>query len=159
MPSKHDGIKLIMIYSGNISICPVYGHILVDNMTNGFDLYSSSRTAPSRSFVVPTTKIFTKKGVFGEKGHTVITGSDHGKVYVFAVGETESTQRLEHGSESVMVQVVEVSSLFSSKLFAQRCFIFLDNNCCQSSSHLQRIFGYSCQYMHLGETGNIFCYK
>lgn len=113
MPSKQEGIKLIIIYSGNIGICPVYGNILVDNMTNGFDLYNPSRTAPSKSFVVPTTKMFAKKGVFGEKGHTVVTGSDHGKVYVFGVSNTESMQRLEHGSESVMIQAVEVRSLSS----------------------------------------------
>jgi hypothetical protein len=77
-------------------------------MTNGFDLYTSSRTSPSKSFVVPTTKIFAKKGVFGEKGRTVVTGSDHGKVYVFAVSKPESVQTLEHGRESVIIQAVEV---------------------------------------------------
>ena len=83
-------------------------------MTNGFDLYSSSRTTPSRSYVVPTTKIFAKKGVFGENGHTVVTGSDHGKVYVFAGSKTEYMQRLEHENERVMVQAVEVKfSIFS----------------------------------------------
>jgi hypothetical protein len=78
-------------------------------ITNGFNLYSSSYTSPSKSFVVPMTKIFAKKGVFGEKGHTVITGSDHGKIYVFTVSKPESVQMLEHGSESVMIQAVEVS--------------------------------------------------
>jgi hypothetical protein len=108
VPSRHDGIKLIMIYSGNIGVCPIYGNILVDNMTNGFDLYNSSRTAPSKSFAVPTTKRFAKKGVFGEKGSAVITGSDHGKVYVFAVNKTDPIQILEHGKERVMIQTVEV---------------------------------------------------
>ena len=112
-------------HSGNIGICPVYGNILVDNMTNGFDLYSLSRTAPSQSFVVPTTKIFAKKGVFGEKGHIVVTGSDHGKVYVFAVSKTESMQTLEHGSKSTMIQTVEVRfSIFSSRPVAQHCLLF-----------------------------------
>ena len=119
MPSKWEGIKLT-IYSGNIGICPVYGNILLDNMTNSFDLYSLSRTAPSRSFVVPTTKIFTKKGVFVEKGHIVITGSDHRQVYVFAVNKTESMQRLRHRSKSVMIQAVEVTlPCFSSRPVAQ----------------------------------------
>lgn len=77
-------------------------------MTNGFDLYNLSRTAPSRSFVVPTTKKFAKKGVFGERGNAVVTGSDHGKVYVFMVNKKEPIQRLEHGRENVMIQVVEV---------------------------------------------------
>ena len=64
--------------------------------------------------MVPTTKIFTKKGIFGENGHTVITGSDHGKVYVFAGSKTEYVQRLEHENERVMVQAVGVRfSIFS----------------------------------------------
>jgi hypothetical protein len=62
-------------------------------MTNGFDLYSTSRTTPLRTFEVPMTKIFAKKGVFGEKGNTIVTGSDHGKVYVFAVNKKESIQK------------------------------------------------------------------
>jgi hypothetical protein len=102
--------------SGNIGVFPVYSNILVDNMTNGFDLYSISRTAPSKSFVVSTTKTFAKKGIFGEKGHSVITGSDHRKVYVFAVNKTELVQRLEHGSQGVMIQTVEVTaSILSSR--------------------------------------------
>jgi len=114
-----------MIYSGNIGVCPVYGHILVDNMTNGFDLYSSSRTSPSRSFPVPTTKIFAKKGVFGEKGHAVVTGSDHGKVYLFAVSKTEPMQMLEHVSESTMIQAVEVTfSIFSEYACRSTLLIF-----------------------------------
>jgi hypothetical protein len=125
--------------SGNISVCPVYGNILVDNMTNGFDLYSISRTAPSKSFEVPTTKTFAKKGVFGEKGHSVVTGSDHGKVYVFSVNKTELVQRLEHGSQGVMIQTVEVTaSIFSSRPIAHNFFI--DNYFSRSTSDLQRIF-------------------
>ena len=109
MASEHEESKLTMICSGNIGVCPVYGNILVDNMTNGFDLYSLSRTAPLRSFVVPTTQRFVKKGVFGENGNRVVTGSEHGKVYVFAVDKAESVQILEHGREGVMIQTVEVS--------------------------------------------------
>lgn len=112
----------MMVCSGNIGVCPVYGSILVDNMTNGFDLYNLSRTAPSRSFVVPTTKKFVKKGIFGENGHTVVTGSDHGKVYVFAVNKTEPVQRLGHGSEGVMIQAVEVRSFVGLPLNVAQCF-------------------------------------
>ena len=114
VPSKHEGIKLIIISSGNIGICPVNGYILVNNMTNGFDLYNSSHTTPLRLYVVPTTKIFTNKGVFGENGHTVVMRSDHGKVYVFVGSKTEYVQRLEHENKRVMVQAVEVKfSIFS----------------------------------------------
>jgi hypothetical protein len=100
---------LLTAGSGNLSICPVSGHILVDNMTNGFDLYTSTRTVPSKTFLVPTTRKFTKKGTFGEDGQTVITGSDHGHVYVFATDKAEPIQILQHGGGATMIQAVEVS--------------------------------------------------
>ena len=101
------------------------GNILVDNMTNGFDLYGTSCTAPSRSFVVPTTKIFAKKGVFGDKGNSIVTGSDHGKVYVFAVNKKESMQKLEHGSEKLMIQAVEVKfSIFLEYAWRNVAYFF-----------------------------------
>jgi hypothetical protein len=109
-------------------------------MTNGFDLYSTSRTTPLRTFEVPTTKIFAKKGVFGEKGNTIVTGSDHGKVYVFAVNKKESIQNLEHGTEKIMIQAVEARSLFSHIVLLLNVAYFLDNYCSQSSSNLQWIF-------------------
>ena len=116
----------MMIYSGNIGICPVNGNILVDNMTNSFDLYSLSCTSPTRSFVIPMTKIYAKKGIFGEKGNTVITGSDHGKVYLFAVNKTDPIQILEHGRGHVMIQTVKVNVLyiFSSRRVTQHRSIF-----------------------------------
>ena len=118
-------LNRLMVYSGNIGVCPLYGNILVDNMTNGFDLYSLSCTSPLRSFVVPMTKAFTKNGVFGEKGQTVITGSNHGKVYVFAVNKAKPIQTLAHGRKGVMIQAVEVKfSIFLSRPVAQRSLIF-----------------------------------
>jgi hypothetical protein len=148
-------MRLLTTGSGNLSICPVYGQILVDNMTNGFDLYTLTRTVPSKTFVVPTTKKFTKKAAFGENGHTVVTGSDHGQVYVFAINKTEPMQTLEHGGRSVMIQAVEVKFyIFLSKRVTQCRSTSLDNHCRQSPSNLQRIFRYLLQYLYLGEADN-----
>ncbi|KAF8809394.1 hypothetical protein BYT27DRAFT_7254532 [Phlegmacium glaucopus] len=52
-----------------------------------------------------------KKGCFGENRHIVITGSDHGKVYVFMVNKTEPMQILDHESEGVMIQSVETTTV------------------------------------------------
>ena len=129
-------------------------------MTNGFDLYNSSRTTPLKSFEVPTTKIYAKKGVFGEKGHIIVTGSDHGMVYVFAV-KTDSMQKLEHGSKGIMIQSVEVKVLPLLEMTCRSTLLifFIDNYSSQSSSYLQRIFGEKLEYMYLGEIGTIFCYN
>ena len=91
---------------GNVSLCPQEKNILIDNMTNGFDLYSATRTTPLRSFYIETCKKYVKKGVFGEKGGIVICGSDHGKVYIFGTNNGEPRQSLRHGKGG-LIQVVE----------------------------------------------------
>ncbi len=94
--------------SGNVSTCMDTGNILIDNMTDGFDLYSANRSSPSRSFKIKSSKKFVKSGVFGEKGKVVVCGSDHGKVYVFATAEMEPLQVLRHGTHAHLIQTMEV---------------------------------------------------
>ena len=96
---------------GNVSLCPQEKNILIDNMTNGFDLYSATRTTPLRSFYIETSRKYVKKGVFGEKGSIVICGSDHGKVYVFGTNKGETLQTLKHGKGG-LIQTVEVRIYF-----------------------------------------------
>ena len=99
----------ICLSSGNVSTCTVTGNILIDNMMDGFDLYHANRSSPSRSFKIESSKKFVRNGVFGEKGKVVVCGSDHGKVYVFAMAETDSpVQVLRHGTHTQMIQTVEV---------------------------------------------------
>lgn len=45
---------------------------------------------------------------FGEGGKIVVCGSDHGKVYVFAVHDEEPNQELVHGNRGQMVQTIQV---------------------------------------------------
>lgn len=60
--------------SGNICMCPATGNLLINNMTDGFDLYAANRPAPIRSFPVRSTKKYVKGGIFAEGGRAVVCG-------------------------------------------------------------------------------------
>jgi hypothetical protein len=77
-------------------------------MRNGFDLYPPNRTTPTRTFKVDSRRRFVKNGVFAEMEKAVVCGSDHGKIYVFGMGDGKSRQILTHGSAEQMVQAVGV---------------------------------------------------
>ena len=94
--------------SGNVSVCPATGNILIDNMADGFDLYSVNRPAPIRSFPVRSTKKYIKGCVFAENGRAIVCGSDHGKAYVFAIADIQPKQELVHGNRKQMIQTVSV---------------------------------------------------
>ena len=89
-------------------MCPATGNLLIDNMSDGFDLYAANRPAVIRSFLVRSTKKYIKGGVFAESGRAVVCGSDHGKVYVFAIADTNPKQELVHGHCKQLIQTVSV---------------------------------------------------
>lgn len=68
-----------------------------------------------RTFKVPTSRKFVKKGVFGEKGKIAVSGSDHGAAYIFSLNNLQPIQQLAHGCKKEMIQAVEV--LWSSLCF------------------------------------------
>ncbi len=94
--------------SGNVNVCTATGNLLIDNMTDSFDLYTANRLAPIRSFQVKATKKYVKAGVFAESGRAIACGSDHGKAYVFGLADTKPRQELLHGSRNQMIQTVAV---------------------------------------------------
>lgn len=61
-----------------------------------------NRTSPSRSFDIPTTKLYMKEGRFGENAASAICGSDHGKIYVFDINTGERKQTLRHGDSKAI---------------------------------------------------------
>jgi len=94
---------------GNVSICASTGNIVIDNMMNGFDLYLPNRNSLIRMFEVQMHRKFVKMASFGETGKMVACGSDHGKAYVFGIGNKEPKQILNHGGQEQMIQAVDVS--------------------------------------------------
>jgi hypothetical protein len=60
------------------------GQFIVDTCTGGFNLHDIEDCAYVRNFPTGTPiRRHPKQVVFGEKGHVVVAGSDHGLVYVF----------------------------------------------------------------------------
>lgn len=100
---------LIEHIRGNVSTCTLTGNVVIDNMMNGFDLYLPNRNSPIRTFEVQTHRKFVKMASFGETGKIVACGSDHGKAYVFGIGDKEPKQILNHGGREQMIQAVDVS--------------------------------------------------
>ena len=57
---------------------------MVDNVTNGFDLYSLDGGQFVRAFQTRDAKRTYPKGVaFANDSRAIVGGSDHGKVYIF----------------------------------------------------------------------------
>ena len=98
----------IRAYRGNVSVCALSGSFLIDNMSNGFDLYLPNRGAPSHTFKVENKKKFVKNGVFGEAGKVAVCGSDHGVVYVFGLSKKDLLHVLKPRNGGKMIQTVEV---------------------------------------------------
>ncbi len=87
---------------GNVRICTSMGNIVIDNMMNGFDLYLLNWNSLIR---IQTHRKFVKMASFGETGKIVACGSDHGKAYVFGIGDKEPKQILNYGGQEQMIQV------------------------------------------------------
>jgi hypothetical protein len=61
-----------------------------------------SRTSPLRTFNVPTTRRYVKKGAFAEHATTVACGSDHGSVYIFRSSSEDVVQTLRHDNSELL---------------------------------------------------------
>ncbi|KAK0488173.1 WD40-repeat-containing domain protein [Armillaria luteobubalina] len=97
-------------------------HLLVDNLTSGFDLYAFPHSSTSRTFPVPMTleRSIIKDAVFAEDGQVVVCGSDHGLAYVFSRsnGEKKPLQIMHHGKERDYLQVVAAATVSDRHMVA-----------------------------------------
>jgi len=57
--------------------------IILDDVSQGVALYKLSVTDRIKTFPVPHTERRSRNVAFHDGGSTIISGSDHGKVYVF----------------------------------------------------------------------------
>ncbi|KAF8879433.1 hypothetical protein CPB84DRAFT_1852107 [Gymnopilus junonius] len=108
--STEKSVTSLKTAIGNVDVCTNTGHFVIDNMFNGFDLYSPNRTSPIHTFKVEITARFIKTIVFGEGGQIIVAGSDHGKVYLFGTGQKDVQQVLRHGNRDQIIQVVATKS-------------------------------------------------
>lgn len=93
-----------LINSGNAAICPQGRQFVIDNLTEGFDVYTTHRMATVRRLSVPPQRrgFFIRGVAFGEAAQAIVCGSDHGSVYVFSTKPTGETQTLVH-AEGMML--------------------------------------------------------
>ena len=57
--------------------------IILDDVSQGVALYKLSVTDRLKTFPVPHTERRSRNVAFHDGGSTIISGSDHGKVYIF----------------------------------------------------------------------------
>ncbi|KAK2465177.1 hypothetical protein APHAL10511_002808 [Amanita phalloides] len=105
---------------GNAAACHKGRQLVIDNLTEGFDIYTTSRmTSVVRRLRVPQQRrgYFIRGVAFGEAAQAIMCGSDHGTIYVFAAKPSDEMQTLVH-AEGRLVQAIDTVSLPRKHLIA-----------------------------------------
>jgi hypothetical protein len=74
-------------------------------------LYELPRSSPVCTYPIPTKKRCVKDGTFAENDDLIVCGSDHGKVYLFALDSSEPIQILHQAGSKADVQAIDVGTL------------------------------------------------
>ncbi|KAK7019447.1 hypothetical protein VNI00_018057 [Paramarasmius palmivorus] len=130
----HDARFLLELGKGDLIGTPdthgiLIGHVTwdgtksvycVDTILGGAALYRSSDNAKIQEFIVPRRKeqAFPKQVAFAEGDKVIISGSDHGLVYVFDRRTGRHIQVLETGTDSWVQSVAATSVTGTSTIFA-----------------------------------------
>ena len=97
--------------SGNADIDLERRLCVVDNVGNGFDIYKIDSGHFVRTFVTrEPIKTYPKGVAFANHCQAVVTGSDHGQVYIFNRKTGQIIKSLKHGKRDG-VQTIDVSNL------------------------------------------------
>ena len=99
------------MHRGDVDIFPATSDLVVDNMTSGFDLYPQGDFAAKKLIAVKCKKRVVKAARFVEDGEIIVTGSDHGKAYVFETRTGGLLESLGHGRKDQMIQALGVRQL------------------------------------------------
>ena len=72
---------------------------IIDNLEDSIDLYIYGKTEPLRSMPLTSVrdKQVVKQVLYGEEGKIVVSGSDHGHVYIWNRSSGSRLQVLQHG--------------------------------------------------------------
>lgn len=96
----------------NVAINHDRGLFAVDNVTQGFSLYSLKDMKFQRECTVGEPKRrYPKQVEFGEDGCILVGGSDHGTIYVFDRKTARVVETLHHDDNSLS-QALTVSTTF-----------------------------------------------
>lgn len=91
---------------------------VVDNTTDGFDLYTEAGTFVQNFQIGIPIKWFPRQVVFGENSEVIVGGSDHREVYVFDRETGTLLDTLNHGNKA-LIQAVAISGKVVVHLFAE----------------------------------------
>ena len=83
--------------SGHVALSKDGALSLVDNLSNGFDLYNTAEVVPNLSFELPGKQNHVKDATFIEDDSAVACPSESGFIYVFGKGSSKPLQVLRHG--------------------------------------------------------------
>jgi len=102
---------------GNVNVSPRGREYVVDNLRNGFDVYSFKNSKLSEKIRPPSYgRLFVKQAAFVHGSKAIACGSDHGRLYVWD-REGSRLEGLTHiDDEDVMVQTVASFTLSSMDL-------------------------------------------
>ena len=97
--------------SGHASICPEGRLLLVETLHKGIDFYELPGSSPICTFAVPSKNRCTKDVEFAECETAIVTGSDHGVVYIFSIDKPEPIQILRQAGPRSLIQAIDVSNI------------------------------------------------
>jgi len=85
--------------------------LLVETLSRGVDLYELPGSSPSCTFSVPSKRRCTKDVGFAEGAAVIVSGSDHGTIYVFSIDGPEPIQTLKQGGVRSLIQAIDVGDI------------------------------------------------
>lgn len=110
--SGHDIFQYILfdpLHRGHATVDEEKGVVIINHL-EGFSLHQLNSGLEIATYTGGQSRTtLPKPAVFGEGSRVVITGSDHGKVYIFDKKGGEPTEILEHASTD-LVQSITVHS-------------------------------------------------
>lgn len=103
--------------SGNAAIDLKHRTFIVDNVSNGFDLYKLDTGHFLRTLVTKDPiKTYPKGVAFANKCQAVVGGSDHGHVYIFERKTGKVIQTIKHARDGgVQTIAVRLARILISK--------------------------------------------
>lgn len=102
--------------SGYASLPPKQHLVVLDNVSNGFDMWDLDVGTHLRTFPTgPPTRFLPRQVIFAERWKAIVAGSDHGAVYVFDRTTGAPLDVLRHPAKG-LVQTVAVSDYRTSTM-------------------------------------------
>ncbi|KAF5328350.1 hypothetical protein D9619_013347 [Psilocybe cf. subviscida] len=108
--SWNQQIKSSMCDSGHLRLSPNGNMVLVDNLVDGFDLYTFPGLEHFEYLEIPRCEAYLHSGTFAEGSNVTACGSDHGQVYLFSTTTGKYIEKLHIGTKTSIIQAVDAFS-------------------------------------------------